>query len=123
MKYKIDKQYYDKENRDFAIVYINNKIIEDVEHWAALKQYFLKSYNINDESKIDDIMDNKDKDVKLSSYAMASKKENKIIVLYDSIENIDISDLYKKLKRKYPKHQISFNSQWYKAAELEKLIC
>lgn len=123
MKYKIDKQYYDKENRDFAIVYINNKIIEDVEHWAALKQYFLKSYNINDESKIDDIMDNKDKDVKLSSYAMASKKENKIIVLYDSIENIDISDLYKKLKRKYPKHEISFNSQWYKAAELEKLIC
>ena len=122
MKYEIQSEYYDKGNRDFAIIYINNKVVEDIEHWAAVKQYFLKSYKISDAERIDDIMDSKDKNIKLSSYAMASKKDNKIVILYDSIENIDIADLYKKLKRKYPNHEISFNSQWYKAAELKEMI-
>jgi len=122
MKYNITSEYFDKGNRSFAIIYINNIIVESEEHYKAVKQYFLNGYNISDASRIDEIMDNKDKNIKLNNYAMVSKKDNNIVILYDSIENIEISDLYKKLKREYPKHKISFNSDWYKDEELKEMI-
>jgi hypothetical protein len=117
-------EYFDKGNRDCAIVFINGEFIEADEHWNALKEYFLKEYGLDankasDEEIIDNIMNGKD-DVKLENYAMASKKDNCIYIMYESVEGITIQELIQKIETQYPDYKIDINSSFYDDDELKK---
>lgn len=111
--------YYDAQERTCAIMYINGEIMEAYSHWDAIKEYFIKNFNINDEKQIDQIIDDvacgrgKYKNF-VKGYGMADRiEQTKIIrIIEDSLEGIEYEEFESKLKVQYPEYEIIEDEDW-----------
>ena len=109
---KINKIYrlatHDTGNRDCALIYINGEIYENKSHAQALKQY-LDTHNIDnnidnerDRECVDDNTTTKDG----FGFAHMDKQNKRIFIETDEYYNVDMNDMIKAFKSKYPDYEI-----------------
>lgn len=113
MKRLIKKNYHDTDNREFAMIYIENEFISGDTHAECVQEYFSNN-RIRPVAYTDRIEDRSDFEYELNKndkinnlpFACINAEDDNLFIELDTLRNISLDELVSKIKQYFSSFNI-----------------